>query len=100
MPIAAMVDNPAVNAEVYDRIRQHLGIEGPAGGYVHVAGPGPNGWRVIELWDSEDDARRFYAERLGPAFAAAGVEGGPPQPQFWPVHNFMTAATREPAARV
>jgi hypothetical protein len=53
-----------------------------------VAGPSPNGgWRVIEVFESDEDAQRFVA-RLKPAFEAVGVPG-PPPPQFWPVHNYM-----------
>jgi hypothetical protein len=87
-----LVDNPNVDQEQYDRVREHLGLEGaPAGGIFHAAGPSPaGGWRVIELWDSEDDARRFFAERLAPAFEAVGISGRP-EPQFWPVHSYMTA---------
>ena len=91
MPIAMLVDNPNVDQETYDRIREHLGLEVPAGGIFHVAGPSPNGgWRVIEVWESEEDAQQFFQERLFPAFQAVGVEGDPPQPQFWPVHAHMS----------
>ena len=55
---------------------------------MHVAGPSPNGgWRVIEVFASDEDAQRFVA-RLKPAFEAVGVPS-PPPPQFWPVHNYM-----------
>ena len=50
-----------------------LGLEKPAGGIFHVAGPSPNGgWRVIEVFESDEDAQRFV-ERLKPAFEAVGV---------------------------
>jgi hypothetical protein len=92
MAVAMLVDNPAGSQEIYDRVRAQLGLdEKPAGGILHVAGPSPSGgWRVIEVWASEEDARRFIRERLAPALAAAGVAGPPPQPQFWPVHRYMT----------
>jgi hypothetical protein len=89
MPVAMMVENPNVTKELYDKVREHLGMEGPAGGIFHAAGEGPNGWRVIELWESEEDAFRFLKERLKPAWDAVGVTGPPPQPQFWQVHNVM-----------
>jgi hypothetical protein len=55
----------------------------------HVAGPSPNGgWRVIEVFDSEDAAKPFVQERLAPAFQAIGAPP-PPPPEFWPVHNYM-----------
>jgi hypothetical protein len=89
VPVAMMVENPNVTQEIYDKVRAHLGLEEPAGGIFHAAGQGPNGWRVIELWESEEDAFRFLQERLKPAWDAVGVTGPPPQPQFWPVHNVM-----------
>jgi hypothetical protein len=93
MPVAMLIDNPNVTQELYDRVREQLGLEGaPAGGIFHAAGPSPEGgWRVVELWDSEDDARRFFSERLGPAFEAAGITAPRPEPQFWPVHSYLVA---------
>ena len=41
---------------------------------------------MIELWESEEDARGFVKERLLPAFEAVGVPAQP-QPEFWPVHT-------------
>ncbi len=93
MAIAMMVDNPEGSQEIYDRIRELVGLDEPAGGIFHVAGPSPNGgWRVIEVWESEEDAQRFLSERLRPAFEAVGVSG--PPPQFWPVHDYITPAGR------
>jgi hypothetical protein len=91
VPIAMMVDNPEGSQEAYEKVRKQLGVEAPAGGILHIAGPSPNGgWRVIEVWESEEDASRFFNERLEPALKAAGaLTGPPPQPQFWPVHNIM-----------
>ena len=90
MAVAMMVDNPEGSQETYDRVRERLGLDGPGGGIFHVAGPSPNGgWRVIEVWESEEDAKRFVAERLLPAFAAVGAPA-PPPPELWSVHNHMT----------
>jgi hypothetical protein len=87
--VAMMVDNPEGSQEVYERIRAQLGLEKPAGGIFHVAGPSPTGgWRVIEVWESEEEANRFFQERLMPALEALGLPR-PPQREFWPVHNAM-----------
>ena len=89
MAIVMMTESPQGTEQIYERIRELIGPERPAGGVLHLAGPGPNGgWRVIEVWDSEEDAKRF-AERLRPAFEAVGVPA-PPAPQVWPVHNYIT----------
>jgi hypothetical protein len=88
--IAMLVDNPEGSKELYERLRKQLDLEAPAGGVLHVAGPSPNGgWRVIEVFESEEDARRFLNERFGPALEAVGFAGRRPQPQFWPVHDYM-----------
>jgi hypothetical protein len=90
MPVAMLIDNPAGSQEIYDKVREHLGLEKPAGGIFHVAGPSPSGgWRVVEIWESEEDARRFVQERLKPAWDAVGASLPEVQPQFWPVHNYM-----------
>ncbi|MGH2762211.1 MAG: hypothetical protein ACRDL4_19810 [Thermoleophilaceae bacterium] len=91
MAVAMMMDNPNGSQEVYERLRELIGLDGPAGGICHLAGPSPNGgWRVIEVWESEEDAKRFLEERFKPAVEAVGAPGPPPRPQFWPVHNHMT----------
>jgi hypothetical protein len=91
MAVAMLIDNPNGSKEIYEQLRERIGLVKPAGGIFHVAGPSPNGgWRVIEIWESEEDAKRFLAERLGPAAEAVGAQP-PPAPELWPVHNHMTA---------
>jgi hypothetical protein len=90
MAVAMLIDNPSGSQEIYEQLRERIGLDKPAGGIFHVAGPSPNGgWRVIEIWESEEDAKRFLAERLGPAAEAVGTPP-PPPPELWPVHNYMT----------
>jgi len=91
MAVAMMIDNPEGSQEIYERLRERIGLDKPAGGILHIAGPSPNGgWRVIEIWESEEDAKRFLAERLRPAAEAIGA-APPPPPELWPAHNYMTA---------
>jgi len=47
------------------------------------------GERIVEVWESQEDADRFVAERLAPALEAVGVTGRA-QPQIWPVHGYIT----------
>lgn len=91
MPVMMVVDNPLGSQEVYEKIRTQLGLEGPAGGIFHAAGPSPTGgWRVVEVWDSEEAGRRFLKERFAAAVQALGLSGPPPNVDFWPVHAYMT----------
>ena len=89
MAVAMMVDNPHGSQDIYERVRELIGLDRPAGGILHLAGPGPyGGWRVIEVWESEQDAQRFFAERVLPAAEAVGAPV-PPPPQIWHVHSYM-----------
>lgn len=89
MTVAMMIDNPRGSEEIYEKVRESAGLQRPAGGIVHIAGPSPNGgWRVIEVFEDEQSARRFLKERLAPAFQAAGAPAPPPA-QLWPVHNYL-----------
>ena len=90
MAVAMIVDNPNGSKEVYERIRELIDLDGAAGGICHLAGPGPDGgWRVIEVWESEEDARRFFQERVRPAAEAVGTTP-PPPPELWHVHRYAT----------
>jgi hypothetical protein len=53
---------------------------------VHVAGPGKSGFRVVDVWESEEAFGRF-AERLGPILEEIGVQGGP---EVYPAHTFVS----------
>jgi hypothetical protein len=56
-----------VGFEWYERLSAQLGDRRPDGLLVHVAGEHDGNLRVIEVWQSEDDYRRFREERLVPA---------------------------------
>ena len=91
MAIALVVDNPNGSQEVYEKVRAQLGLDRAAGGIVHAAGPSPNGgWRVLEVWESQEDAMRFRDERLMPAFDAAGVPRPDGPPEIWELHTYIT----------
>ena len=47
------------------------------------------GWRVIEVWESEEEATRFFREHFVPALRAAGFDGPLPARELWPVHNAL-----------
>jgi hypothetical protein len=91
MTVAMLIDNPNGSQELYEMLRSELGFDRPLGGKAHVAGPLPDGgWRVIEVWDSVEEASAFLRDRFVPALRAAGFTGEPPQPEFWPVHSVLT----------
>jgi hypothetical protein len=63
-------DMPGVDEAEYRLVEKHLGPEYPLGLVAHVAGPVEGGWRIVNVWESEDAYRRFTSERL---LKAAGI---------------------------
>jgi hypothetical protein len=53
---------------------------------VHVAGEGPNGFRVVDVWESEEAFQRF-GEVIMPIAKALGIEA---QPEVYPVHTLVS----------
>lgn len=99
MTIAMLLDNPTGSQELYERILANIDHDLPMGGILHLAGPAPEGgWRVVELWESPEEAKRFLTEHFAPALSAAGVPGPPPAPQFWPVLVHEAAQHQDSAA--
>jgi hypothetical protein len=67
-----------VDLETHKKIGEAAGQEPIAGMLVHAAGPSDRGVYSLDVWESKDDADRFFAERLMPAMQGLGMEGGPP----------------------
>jgi hypothetical protein len=64
----------------------------PDGCQLHIAGPIENGWRVITVWDSDEQFQQFRDETLVPMIReVAGEERIAPQITTQPVHNLITA---------
>lgn len=95
MPIVLV--HEGVTQEQYEEsVRRLTGgkerLESPAdwpteGLLAHIPGQGPNGFRVVDVWESEEAARRF-GEVLMPVLMDLGVEG---EPEIYPAHTFVTA---------
>ena len=65
-----MQDMPGVEEDEYRLVERHLGPDRPPGLVAHVAGPIDGGWRIVNVWESEEAYRRFTSERL---LKAAGI---------------------------
>ena len=56
----------------YDAMSERLNAEAdpPAGLILHTAGfDGDVVFRIFDIWETEEDARRFFSERLQPVLA-------------------------------
>jgi hypothetical protein len=87
---------PDVTRERYDQVvrsmigkdRAESASDWPVEGLlVHAAGEGPNGFRVVDVWESEEAARRF-GDALAPHLQEAGITA---EPEVYPAHAFVSA---------
>jgi hypothetical protein len=82
------------NQDFYDQVNPKVmpGGQLPDGCQVHIAGPVDKGWRVITVWDSDEQFQKFRDEKLIPAMRDAGGENRiAPEIKTNPVHNLITA---------
>ena len=97
MPVVAVFQGQNLTQEQYEQsVRRLTGgrsrLESPSdwpveGLLVHAAGQGAGGFRVVDVWESEDAFRRF-GEKLMPILEEIGVEG---QPEVYQAHTFVSA---------
>jgi hypothetical protein len=96
VPVVAVFQSPSFTQEQYEESVRKLTdgksrLESPAdwpveGLLAHIAGQGESGFRVVDVWESEDAFRRF-GETLMPVLQEIGVEG---QPEIYPAHTLVT----------
>jgi quinol monooxygenase YgiN len=89
MAIGLIFDGPGVTQAQYEQARNEVAPDNkrPPGMLYHVAGPTESGgWRVIEVWESQEAVDRFFKEKLGQALQHANISI---QPQTFQVHNIM-----------
>jgi hypothetical protein len=53
---------------------------------MHSAGQGPNGFRVVDVWESQEAAEAF-GEKLGPVLAEVGISD---PPQMYEAYAFVS----------
>jgi len=96
MAVVALFQHPTFTREKYEegvrRLTGGKGLKSPGdwpvpGLLVHAAGEGPTGFRVVDVWETEDAFRRF-GEKLGPIMQALGIEA---QPEIYQAHTFVSA---------
>lgn len=95
--VVAIFGGPGITQELYEEsIRKLTGgksrVESPSdwpipGLLIHIAGQGPSGFRVVDVWESEDAFERFGGV-IGPILQDLGVTV---QPEVYPAHTLVTA---------
>jgi hypothetical protein len=87
MALAFLLDFPGATQEQFDQAAEKLGSTSPPGLLYHFDGPIAGGWRVVDVWESQEALDTFFQEKLGQALQEAGV--AMPQPQVWPAHRIV-----------
>jgi hypothetical protein len=97
MAVVAVFQGPTLTRERYEAsIRELTGgrsrVETPSdwpveGLLLHVAGETATGFRIIDVWQSEEAFRRF-GEALAPIMAKLGLDE---KPEVYPAHTFVSA---------
>jgi quinol monooxygenase YgiN len=90
MSVALVFNAADCTAAQYDEVQKQLHPEKktPAGMLFHVAGPADGGWRVIEVWASQEAAEAYFRNTLGAVLQKANINPG--RPDVFPVHSTMT----------
>lgn len=95
MPIMMVQQGPTLTREKYDQVVARLTggrskleslADWPVEGILaHSAGDGPNGFMVVDVWESEEAFERF-GQTIGPLLQEAGVQD---PPRTFPAHAFV-----------
>jgi heme-degrading monooxygenase HmoA len=89
MPVLMIGEVPNLTEEVYaGMVGQMMPLMRAARGFIsHAAGPSPSGgWRVVEVWDSQQDGQQWFDQNVKPALPPDIV----PDRQYFPIHTAFT----------
>jgi hypothetical protein len=97
MPVVLVHQGPTITQERYEEAvrrlsggKSHMETPGdwPVEGLLaHIAGQGEHGFRVVDVWESEDACRQF-GDRLMPILEEIGIKE---QPEMYSAHTFVSA---------
>jgi hypothetical protein len=89
MAVLMTAQLPGATQEMIDGMRPVLDeIRRQKGFVIHTNGPVPEGWRVVEVWDSKADFETWFEKYVKPAFP----EGAPmPVIAFDELNDVVTA---------
>jgi hypothetical protein len=75
------------SAQGYDGMLEAVGdsLRQSPGFIMHMSHPVETGWRIVEVWDSREDATRFFAAHIAPKLPV-GIR---PKLSFQPLHDLL-----------
>jgi hypothetical protein len=97
MAVVLVHQGPSVTQESYEAVVRKLtdgngSLESPsdwpvAGILSHAAGQSPSGFRVVDVWESEEACNQF-GEALAPILQEVGIDD---PPEMYQAHTFVSA---------
>jgi hypothetical protein len=94
MAVAVQLDFRGGTLEQYDQVIEKMGFQkggpGGPGGLFHWVAKTDEGIRVTDVWETKEAFDTFAQEKILPITQEVGVPG-PPEIQFFEVHNYLTA---------
>lgn len=98
MAVAMLFEVPELTREQYERVMTEVHKAGtPSGSLFHGAGPIENGYRFVEVWESQQAADAFYNSELYHA-ATTGLNNEPKILMVWPVEGIDAGSGWQPAS--
>jgi hypothetical protein len=93
MPVAVVLDFEGATLDQYDQVVERMGLtpggSGPPGSLFHWVTATDGGFRVTDVWETQEQFDRFAQERIGPDSAAVGLDQQP-RVAVHEVHNHFT----------
>lgn len=77
----------------YDGMLEVVGeaLRRAPGFLMHMAHPVETGWRILEVWETREDAARFFAAHIAPNLP----DGIRPKLSFQPLHDVLRSQEPE-----
>ena len=90
MAVALIFNGVGVTQAQYEQVLAEVNPDGKVapGVLFHAAGPAADGWRVVEVWESQEALDKFVQDKLGAALQKAGISV---QPEVFPIQNLRQA---------
>ncbi|MEV8535766.1 hypothetical protein [Streptomyces sp. NPDC051211] len=84
---------PEITPELYDTVRERVGWEedAPDGCVLHACWFAADGFRVLDIWESEEHFSRFIATRIEPVLKGELGVTSDPQVEFNPLYRRFVA---------
>jgi heme-degrading monooxygenase HmoA len=89
MPVLMIGEVPNLTEAIYgEMIAQMTPLIKASKGFIsHAGGPNPaGGWRVVEVWESEEDGKNWFDENVKPNLPPDII----PDRRYYPLHTAIT----------